>query len=89
MYGSGTMSAYQLSHGFSKPISECPINVPDDTVHAQKELVAIRKPTRIMRSKSADNKIVNAGDLLAVFIKKPKVKRENWSPSRIVINVDY
>lgn len=83
------MSAFELSHGFSKPIPKRLIHVPDEFIAGQQTLVAKRKPTQILRSKSLDNKVVHAEDLVEVFVKNTKEKRRHWTTPPIVLNAAY
>lgn len=48
LYRSDIMSAYELSHGFAKPIGDSFIITPEDIVDAQKTLDSKRRLIRIL-----------------------------------------
>lgn len=89
LYGSDVMSAYELAHGFTKPLTDHPMLLPADLYEVHCSLEAKRKLTRILRSKAINNTVVEPGDMVEVFVKQPNNKRGSWTAPRIVLQVNY
>lgn len=81
LYGSDTMSAFEMAKGYTVPIipGTAPHPVPDEILSAQQNLSAKRKLTLILRSQTQSVPSVSSGDLVQVFIKNGKEKRGKWS----------
>lgn len=88
LYGSDLMSAYELAHGFSKPLLNQPTILPQNLYDAHDELEPKRKLTRTLRSKPPQTRAVGPGDMVEVFIELPNQKRGSWSSPRTVLDVD-
>lgn len=88
LYGSDIMSAYEMAHGFTRPLNGSVQKIGDDIIDAQNTLEAKRKLTKILRTKSTHDTIISAGDLVEIFIKIGKQKRGKWSSPRTVLNFD-
>lgn len=84
------MSAYELSHGFSKPLANQLMMIPDDIANAaQQAIEAKRNLTRILRSRFPDDKAKSTGDSAEIFVKTAKEKREKWKSPLVVLDVNY
>ena len=78
LYGNDVMSAYELAKGCTRPlVSGCPTVVPDAFQISHDILVAKRKLTLILRSRSVPEQSISPGGLLQVFVKLPRQKRGN------------
>lgn len=76
LYGSDTLSALEIVEGFSKPIDNFfpPKFTPPDVVSAHDESKAKRKLTFMLMSNATLDPVINAGDLIQVFVKQEKEK---------------
>ena len=90
LYGTDTLSAYEMAKGYTKPViaGQLPIAVDDELQKAHEELIAKRKLTLILRSKVFPADSFKIGDLVQVFIKDGKAKRGSWSSPRAVLSID-
>lgn len=88
LYGSYIMSAYELAHGFLKPLSDYPTQLPDELLQAHNTLEAKWKLAPILRSKSPDNSAVSPGDMVEIYIKQPNHKLGSWSALHVVFYTD-
>ena len=66
------MSAYEMAHGFPRPLNGIVHKIDAEVIDAQNTLEAKRKLTKILRTKSSQDKIISAGDLVEVFVKHGK-----------------
>lgn len=89
LYGSDIMSAYEVSHAFTKTLYDQYIFNCNDIFSAQIELEVKRKLTRILRSKFSNLPSLAEWDLVEVYISDGKNKRGKWSSPRIVTNCDH
>lgn len=90
MYGSDTMSSFELAKCYSKPVdSSClPKVTPKELIDARDCLLAKRKLTLMLRSQATRAPVINPGDLVDVFVKKTHEKRGRWLSLRTVLSVD-
>lgn len=90
LYGSDTVSSYEMTKGFTKQLKSNtqPIPVPDGIITAQETLKAKRKLILILRSHKFDVPSISVGDLVEVFVKKTNEKRGKWLNARPVTSVD-
>lgn len=90
LYGSDTMSSFELAKGYTKPIDDSffPQGVSEDIVAAHEELVAKRKLTLLLRSKATQNPLIKSGDLVQVYYKDRSERRGKWSSPRTVLSFD-
>lgn len=75
LYGSDIMSAYEMAHGFPRPLNGIVHEIDDEIIDAQNTLEAKRKLTTILRTKSTQDSVISHGDLVELFIKTGKEKR--------------
>lgn len=79
LYGSDTVSAYELAKGFTKTLerrqSPCPL--PQYLRNAHDELVAKRKLNLILRSHATSSPPIQVGDMVHVYIKRGLEKGVN------------
>lgn len=90
LYGSDTMSSFELAKGFTRPAlpGTPPIPIPEEIRAAHENLQAKRKLTLILRSKATTDNVVKAGDLVQVYLKNQKEKRGKWTDPRPVLSFD-
>lgn len=90
LYGNDIMSSNELAKGYTRPVeSGMSLNyLPKEIVEAHDALVAKRKLTKILRSKSVQTPDINPGDMVEVFIKLEKEKRGKWSAPKPVLDFD-
>ncbi|CAN8065041.1 unnamed protein product [Agarophyton chilense] len=71
LYGNNLMSAHELAKGYTRPLvsSTSLENIPEDIVHAQQALHAMRRLSLILRSKSLAELLVSVRDRVEVFVK--------------------
>jgi len=90
LYGNDVMSANELAKGYTRPI-EAGVSLkslPEEIVRAHDTLMAKRKLTKILRSKSVQEEQISSGDMVEVFIKREKEKRGKWSAPKPVLEFD-
>ena len=90
LYGSDTLSAFELAKGFTKPVaadSEL-TPVPADLIYARDQLIAKRKLTLILRSHITADPVVNPGDIVQVYVRTGKEKRGRWLSPRTALSID-
>lgn len=90
LYGSDTLSAFEMAKGYTKPISSDSSCAPvhEEIIRAHDILVAKRKLNKILPSKSTADPKVQPGDLVQVFVRKEKEKRGKWLSARAVLSTD-
>lgn len=90
LYGSDTLSAFELANGFTKPVvsGTVPNAVTDELIAAQDTLAAKRKLTLILRSKAVSTPSISVGDLVQIYVKRDKEKRGKWFSPRTVLSFD-
>lgn len=90
LYGSDTLSAFEMKKGFSKPLisSQRPIPVDEELHTAHDELIAKRKLTLIMRTNTFLSAQLKIGDLVQVFLHDGKSKRGSWNSPRNVLSIN-
>lgn len=81
LYGSDVLSAQELAKGYARPIQNevIPKQLPQELVDAHQTLLAKRKLTLILRSKTFAESPIAVGDLVQILIKKEHEKRGKWS----------
>ena len=91
LYGSDTVSAYEMAKGYTRPVlsAASPVPLPKELVDAHDALIARRRLTKILKSKSVSDAMFAVGDLVEVFIKKGKEKRGKWSTSKSILTYDH
>jgi len=91
LYGSDTMSAHELAKGYTRPIgiTAHPTYLPSELREAHDKLIAKRKLTLILRSKSIIEPEISTGDMVEVFIKKQHEKRGSWTAPKLVLSYDH
>lgn len=80
LYGSDTVSAFELAKGFTKPVETDSVQriLPADVRYAHEELKAKRKLNLILRSHKSSTQPIKTGDMVQVFIKNTYEKRGRW-----------
>lgn len=81
------MSAYELIHGFCKPMINDIKRMPLDVLIAQHTLESKLKLARILRSKSPNFQPVAVGDLIEIFIRSCN-KNGKWTSPRTILSID-
>lgn len=91
LYGNNKLSAYELAKGHTYPVDSSvqPFKIPEDILKAQKCLQAKRKLTLVLNSKSVQDKSVQVGDMVEVFVKHGKEKRGKWTEALPVLSFDF
>ena len=91
LYGNDVLSAQELAKGYSRPLESgvIPKSLSQDLIDAHQTLLAKRKLTLILRSKTFDEIPIAVGDLVQVFIKKQNQKRGKWSQNKPVLAYDF
>lgn len=85
MYGSLTLSDFELAHGHSLPVCGQREVVPQDILDAHLTLAAKRKLARILRARSTDDLVVVHGDMVEVYVKRDTDKAGKWSSPRVFV----
>ncbi len=77
LYGNDVMSAHEQAKGYTRPIySGSPaFEIPTEIVNAHNTLLAKRKLTLILRSKSVQRHHLSEGDLVQIYVKQLNSKR--------------
>lgn len=90
LYGSDTLSAFEMAKGYSKPLvaNQRPIQVDAELQAAHDELIAKRKLTLIMRSNTFPSQSFKVGDLVQIYINDGKSKRGSWTSPRKVLEIN-
>lgn len=90
LYGSDTLSAYEMAKGFTKPlcVNHKPIPVDDELRNAHDERIAKRKLTLILRSNVYSTDKFNVGGLVQFFIDDGKSKHGSCTSPRNVLSID-
>lgn len=90
LYGNDVVSATELAKGYTRPIESGVLQrgLPAYIVSAHDTLVAKRKLTKILRSKTTQDEHVSPGDMVEVFIKRENEKRGKWSAAKPVLEFD-
>ncbi len=90
LYGSDTVSSFEMAKGFTKPISEFnePIPIPEELISAHEELKAKRKLNLILRSHNFKLPPIKIGDMVQIYAKDGNAKYGKWLSARPVISID-
>ena len=90
LYGSDVCSAQELAKGYTRPatVGSYPVIVPEDILQAHDNLLAKRKLTRILRSKTTSDIPVKVDDIIQIFIREQKDKRGKWSVPKVILDFD-
>lgn len=90
LYGNDVMSAHELAKGYPWPIqsSQSPMLLPQQVYEAYQNLLAKRKLTLILRSKTFEELPISVGDTVPVYLKHQNRKRGIWSPPKPVLSFD-
>ena len=90
LYGSDTLSSFEMTKGFTKPLSSNnqPIPVPEDVIAAHETLKAKRKLNLILRSHKFETPHISVGDQVQIFVKNDQGKFGKWLSARPVIKID-
>lgn len=84
-HGTDVCSARDLARGYTRPAMEGVFSnkVPTEILAAHDELVAFRKLSCILRSKSVSEEKVCARDTVQVYVQKQFGKRGKWSSPKL------
>ena len=84
------MSSHELARGYTRPIvvGSVPHKIPDELNEAHEKLLAKRKLTKMLRSKTFDEPPISIGDMVEIYIKKQNEKRSKWSGPKPVLKFD-
>lgn len=90
LYGNDVLSSSELAKGYTRPINKGvrPKILPEEIVTAHEALIAKRKLTLILRSRSTLDTPVSVGDMVQVFIKRDHEKRGKWTSPKLVLSYD-
>lgn len=90
LYGTDVCSAHELAKGYTRPIAsgEFPATIPEEILNAHHELIAKRRLTLILRSKSITDIPLHVGDQVQIYIKQQHEKRGKWSSPKVAISFD-
>ena len=91
LYSSDVCSAQELAKGYTRPatIGSFIAIVPQEILQAHDDLLAKRKLTRILRSKTGSDIPVKVGDTVQIFIREQKDKRGKWSLPKVILEFDH
>lgn len=91
MYGSDTLSAFEMCRGITKPIAKfiSPVAIPQNLIESHQKIIAKRKLNMILRSKAIDTKMpVKIGDSVQVFVRNAANNRGKWLSPRPIVEID-
>ena len=89
LYGSDTVSSFELCRGFTKPLEHGhPIPVPLDIQEAHKTLQARRKLNLILRHNAVSESPIKVGDSVEIYVPGSHGKKGKWLSPRPVISYD-
>ena len=90
LYGSDTVSAFELAKGSTKPIDSSvpPIVLPQDLADAHEALLNKRRLNLILHSNAVSPPPIKTGDTVQVYYKLEKEKRGRWLSPRTVLEVN-
>jgi len=90
LYGNDTMSVFEPTKGFSKPIHSKPaeLTITDDVLDAHEKLQARRKLALILKSKTVREIPLHVGDSVEIIQKKQHEKRGKWSSAKTILSFD-
>ena len=90
LYGTDFCSANELAKGYTRPIraGDLPVVLPTESLDTHDELLAKRKLNRILRSKTIQDKPIQVGDNVQIFIRQQSEKRGKWYSSKTVLAYD-
>lgn len=78
LHGNDIMSSHEIAKGYTRPVIEggFPFTVRNELIKAHESFLARHNFTLILISKSRTDIEINICELVQVFIKQPKDKRE-------------